>query len=75
MNGVPLVVPRGPFTLTQTTNKLFWGFPIRFWIVFGVLALVAILLSVGFGLVIARRKIPMENVAGYEAVPQEPSEM
>jgi len=71
----PIVVPRGPFKISPTKNMLFWGFPIRFWIVFGVLAGVAVIMAVGIGFVVARRKSVTATSSLYKPIPQRPVDM
>jgi len=67
-NGLPITVPLGPFKISPTKNRLFWGFPIRFWIVVGVVAGIGIILAIGVGFIVGRKK-PKEDKNPYQAVP------
>jgi hypothetical protein len=46
----PIVVSTGPFRILPTKNRLYWGFPLDFWIVLAVL--------VGIGIVLVISTLP-----------------
>jgi len=66
--GLPITVPVGPFKISPTKNRLYWGFPIRFWIVLASVVGIGIILAIGVGFIVGRKK-PKEDKNPYQAVP------